>query len=289
MAQSLQQFKAQQTRISNRRLNLPTYPKELTIVAEGDSWFDYPLKKDVIDYLIKRGYAVKKFSKAGDTLENMIYGASYKKRGNRITHDGPVSLQMTLNAIRQCKPNFVLFSGGGNDIVGPEILGYLNHKHGKPTELLNEKIFRARLAQMKIALDFFIQSVHRTRKTCHILMDGYDYARINGKGYNLLIRIKGPWILPAMGMKAITTKRDQKAIIKTLVDEFNLMLKSLDKKYSFFHHIDLRNEFPKDEEWDNEIHLKNRGFKKVAEHYHQKMTEILTFDPTIRHRDRMLV
>ena len=109
MAQTLQQFKAQQTRISNRRLNTPTYPKDLTIVAEGDSWFDYPLKKDVIDYLIKRGYAIKKFSKAGDTLENMIYGSDYKKKGNLITHSGPKSLQKTLQAIRQCKPKFCAF------------------------------------------------------------------------------------------------------------------------------------------------------------------------------------
>ena len=182
----------------------------------------------------------------------------------------------------------MLFSGGGNDIVGPEILGYLNHKHSKPKELLNKKIFNARLAQMKVALDFFIQSVHRTRKDCHILMDGYDYARINGKGYKLLIRLKGPWILPAMGMKAITTKKDQKAIVIVLVDEFNKMLKSLDRKYPFFHHIDLRNAFPKDEEWDNEIHLKNRGYKKVADRYHNRMCQILSFDPLIKHQDKVI-
>ncbi len=289
MAQTLQQFKAQQTRISNRRLKSSTYPNELTIVAEGDSWFDYPLKKDVIDYLIKRGYAIKKFSQAGDTLENMIFGATYQKKGDRITHDGQVSLQKTLQAIKQCKPKFVLFSGGGNDIVGTEILGYLNHKLSKPAELINKPIFKARLAQMKISLDFFINAVHRTKKDCHILMDGYDYAKINGKGYKLIIRFKGPWILPSMGAKAITVKKDQTAIIKYLVDEFNQMLRSLDRKYSFFHHIDLRNQFPNDAEWDNEIHLKNRGFKKVADLYHQKMTQILTFDPVILHQDKVIV
>ena len=289
MTRSLQKFKAEQTRLSNRRLNAVSYPKDLTIVAEGDSWFDYPLKKDVIDYLIKRGYAIKKFSRAGDTLENMIYGSAYKKKGDRITHSGQVSLQKTLNAIKHFKPNFVLFSGGGNDIVGPEILGYLNHKHARPAELLNKEIFMARLEQMKIAIDFFIQAVNRTRKSCQILMDGYDYPRINGKGYNFIFKnIKGPWILPAMGAKAITTKKNQKAIMTILVDEFNEMLKSLDQEHSFFHHIDLRNEFPKDDAWDNEIHLKNKGFKRIADLYHNKMCEILHFDPIIKHEDRLI-
>lgn len=127
MTKSLKNFKSQQVSISKKRLKSKTYPKELIIVAEGDSWFDYPLKKDIIDYLIEKGYGIKKFSKAGDSLENMVYGSEYKKEGDRVTHLGPISLQKTLNAIKKYKPNFVLFSGGGNDIVGSEISNYLNH------------------------------------------------------------------------------------------------------------------------------------------------------------------
>ena len=62
MSQQLKKFKQEQIKVSNKRLK-SDYPKELVIVAEGDSWFDYTLKKDVIDYLIKKGYAVDKFAK----------------------------------------------------------------------------------------------------------------------------------------------------------------------------------------------------------------------------------
>lgn len=46
------------------------------IVAEGDSWFDYFPGTDFIDCLRKHhGYYLEKnYAKAGDTLENMIYG-----------------------------------------------------------------------------------------------------------------------------------------------------------------------------------------------------------------------
>ena len=173
----------------------------MTIVAKGDSWFDYPFKKDVLDYLINMGYAIDKFAKAGDTLENMVYGTEYKKKGNDATNPGPVSLHETLNSIRKNKPKIVLFSAGGNDIVGSEILGYLNHRNSKPKELLNKTIFKARLKEMEKAIEFFIQAVRNTSKGCNILMDGYDYPKINGKGYKFIFikDVVGPWILPLHG------------------------------------------------------------------------------------------
>src|SRR5690606_14215458 len=43
------------------------------IVAEGDSWFQFPLLlKDVIDHLLDRGRLVSSLDEAGDTLDNMV-------------------------------------------------------------------------------------------------------------------------------------------------------------------------------------------------------------------------
>ncbi|WP_298512850.1 SGNH/GDSL hydrolase family protein [uncultured Kordia sp.] len=279
MSQQLKQFKQEQARISQKRLKT-TYPRELTIVAEGDSWFDYPFRKDIIDYLIKKGYAIDKYAKAGDTLENMVYGTEVKKRRNSYSNKGAISLQKTLNSIRKHKPKIVLFSAGGNDIVGSEILGYLNHSVSNPASLLNKEIFQARLAEMKTAIEFFIKSVRATHVDCNILMDGYDYAKVNGKGYNFIFRnIKGPWLLPSFVAKQISRKSDHKAIIKYLVDEFNQMLIDLDAQYNNFHHIDLRGKFPNDSQWDNEIHLKNSGYREIANIYHAKIEKIFGEDP----------
>jgi len=289
MALSTKEFKNRQREISEKRLKSKKYPKELTIVAEGDSWFDYPFKKDILDYLIKKGYAIKKFSQAGDTLENMIYGSKYNMNGNKVIHLGQLSLQETLTAVRKHKPKFVLFSGGGNDIVGSEILNYLNHKYSRPNSLVNKKIFKVKLERMQAAIEFFIKSIKRTNPESHIIMDGYDYAKVNGKGYVLVFKWTGPWILPSMGKKAIVLKDDQKEIVRYLVDKFNEMLMKLDEKYSYFHHIDLRGKFPNEREWDNEIHLKSKGYKKVANLYHDKITEILNQDPIEVYEDKLIV
>jgi len=289
MAKKLNQFKAEQKRNSQKRIASNTYPKELIIVAEGDSWFDYPLKKDIIDYLRQKGYAIENHAKAGDTLDNMVYGSEYKKKGNIVQHTGPISLQTTLQSIKKLKPRFVLFSAGGNDIVGSDILGYLNHRNSKPDSLINKVIFQAKLKRMSKAISFFIEAVHKTRKSCDIIMDGYDYAKVNGKGYTFIFKnLVGPWILPSMGKKGITAKKDQEPIIKYFVDEFNGMLATLDQKYDYFHFIDLRSKFPKENEWDNEIHLKNKGYKKVSEMYHAKMKNILNQDPLIAFSDRLI-
>ncbi|HMP31609.1 MAG TPA: SGNH/GDSL hydrolase family protein, partial [Saprospiraceae bacterium] len=252
------------------------------IVAESDSWFDYPFKKDVLDYLVGMGFAIKKLAKAGDTLENMVYGNDYRKIPNdpvNITHPGPLSLQETLSAIRKYQPKFVLLSAGGNDILGSELISFLHHKNSGSQNLLNMTILDEKLAQMQEAIEFFIKAVHRTHPNCHILMDGYDYPKINGKGYTFIFRnIKGPWIQPAMGAKAITDPMDQHAITTILVDRFNDMLMQVATAFPYFHYINLRGKFPNDNQWDNEIHLKNSGYKEVATIYKQTIDQILGMD-----------
>ena len=286
----LKKFKRKQNSVAQKRLHASDYPHDLKIVAEGDSWFDYPLKKDILDFLIQRGYAIEKFAKAGDTLENMIYGTEYGKKKKVIQHKGAVSLQKSLKAIKTIKPLIFLFSGGGNDIVGSEMLSYLNHAHSKPDSLINKKIFKARLERIKIALSFMIEAVNKSCSKTQILMHGYDYAKVNGKGYSFIFKnIKGPWIEPSMAQKAIVKKKDQEDIITFFVDAYNAVLKSLDRKYSHFHHIDLRGKFPEEKEWDNEIHLKTNGFKEVSKIFHKHICEIMKFDPVQKHQDQILV
>lgn len=60
------------------------------IVAEGDSWFDYLPGTDLVDCLrYHHGYYIKNYAKAGDTLENMIYGTGINDDFNGTT---PVDL-----------------------------------------------------------------------------------------------------------------------------------------------------------------------------------------------------
>jgi len=289
MATTLKNYKAQQKRLSTRRLSSSIYPRDLTIVAEGDSWFDYPLKKDVLDFLIEKGYAVKRFSKYGDTLENMVYGSEYEKRDGMISHKGPKSLQAIHNAVRTYSPSFFLFSAGGNDIVGSEISTYLNHANSKPKNLLNRTILNERITQMSRAIEYYIKGIHRVDKRCQILMDGYDYAKVDGRGYKVLgIKAAGPWIEPSMARKNIINKNDQRRIIKHLVDNFNDMLSRLSSKHKYFHHVDIRGQFGEDKDWHNEIHLNNRAYKRLSSLYINRMSAILSYDPCDEHSELII-
>ena len=280
MAQTLKEFKLEQQQISLENFNKSSFPNDLKIVVEGDSWFDYALRKDIIDYLRKMGYAILKYSQGGDTLENMIYGSKYKIRNNNVVIEGPRSLEKTLNSINQYNSKFLLFSGGGNDIVGNEIIGYLNHKGSNPTTLVNKPIFEEKLGRMKNTLNLLINKVREANPECSIIMHGYDYPKVNGKGYRFLgLKLAGPWILPAMGQKGITLKSDQKNILKYFINEFNSILQELDNENSNFYYINLRGKFPNENEWHNEIHLKNKGFKTIANIYHDKIVELLGYNP----------
>ncbi|GAB3530972.1 hypothetical protein GCM10027443_12480 [Pontibacter brevis] len=198
--------------------------KDCKIVAEGDSWFSYPVVKDIIDHLRQMGYAIKRHSKPGDTLENMVYGTDFgiAAQVQRVNNYGPISMQETLRSVKNLKPKFVLFSAGGNDIVGSELVQYLNHKRsGLP--LFRENFFRDSMnGYIRSAIVAFLEQVWQVDPDVHIIMHGYDYAIPNGKQYELAgIRFSGPWVLPAFGRKAITARSEQNQIIRQLVDIFN--------------------------------------------------------------------
>jgi hypothetical protein len=246
--------------------NLNSTPQNIKIVAEGDSWFDYPLNKDVVDYLIKKGYAVSKWSKAGDELENMAYNT--------------VSLSNVLSSVRLLKPKFVILSAGGNDVVGKEMIHYLNHVNSG-LDLFRKEIFTLAMnTAVKAAIERIIENIWNVNTETQVIMHGYDYAKPTGERYDIFgIGITGPWILPAFNKKGIDDRATQDSIIKEMVDIYNSVLITLEDTYPNFHHLDLRGQFPNDSEWDNEIHLKSNGFKQVSEKYHKKIVEILGNNP----------
>lgn len=81
------------------------------IYAEGDSWFQHPLIKDVIErlngVLDKDRYVLYSGAAASDWLINYIQGREY-------IHD-----------ISRIRPHVILLSGGGNDIMGDGRVAFL--------------------------------------------------------------------------------------------------------------------------------------------------------------------
>jgi hypothetical protein len=89
-----------------------------TLVAEGDSWFDYPFDDVLKELEDGFAYEIESVAHKGDPIEEMAYGGGQleelTRRLEKLLRHGTV-------------PKAILISGGGNDVVGVEFAMLLNH------------------------------------------------------------------------------------------------------------------------------------------------------------------
>lgn len=240
------------------------------IVAEGDSWFDYPPGLDILDNLKRNhGYKIHKVAQAGDSLENMSYGTDIRRNFSRRIPP----IYETLEAVSRYRPKVFLLSAGGNDIAGAELESYLNHSDSGMTPIREDYAKYIFSEVARTAYENILRQVWTIDPAIHIISHGYGYAIPDGRGiYNVFgwFTFIGPWLRPAFAKKNITNTTTAESIIKQLVDKFNDMLAGLDQKYANFHYLDLRNEIKRNG-WANELHLYDEGYQRVAEIFHQEI------------------
>lgn len=236
------------------------------LVAEGDSWFDFLPGTDLIDCLRNHhGYSIRNFGKAGDTLENMIYGSKFNSSFKRT----PPTIKRVLSFIEAQQPHAFLFSGGGNDIAGDEFASYLNHRDsGLPLlrmDYINEMIHTI----FHTYLRNLIAKVAAVSPETRIVMHGYGHTRPTGKGVSwLFFDFAGPWLKPALASKGVTDEAESNNAVKVLIDSYNEMLTTLDAEYETFCHVDLRPILNEETDWRDELHLRNSAFARAADQLH---------------------
>lgn len=233
-----------------------------TIIAEGDSWFDYDiLGPDLIDYLRSRHkcMVIKNFARAGDTLENMVYGTEYTPGFQRRTPQ----FETTIDLVREHRPKAFLFSGGGNDIAGAEFAAFLNHRESSDVPLrawYADEIFNV---QMPAMYERMIERVLEASPRTHIFSHGYGSAIPSGVPARFALWTFGPWLRPGLVSKGWTDLAQGRAVVAELIERFNAMLAALADRHDRFHHVDLRPVID-DSDWENELHLGPEGFAKCA-------------------------
>lgn len=218
------------------------------IVAEGDSWFRLPFfyPDTCIDVLQGRGYPIDNLGHWGDTLVEML-------------SDGQFWPYIDAGY------DLLLFSGGGNDVLGNGgLAGFLNlydPHHNKPSDapyyVRQEFYDNLNLVASNLETGLIMPMKNRQAgKT--IIMHGYDYA---------IPVPNGPWLGGPMmyqGLHPVDHKLLCRAIIRLMIDAFNLKLKALAAKYAgVFIHLDLRGTV-KDNEWVDELHGKDAAARKIA-------------------------
>jgi len=238
-----------------------------TLLAEGDSWFDYLPGTDIIDCLRNNhDYVIDNHAKAGDTLENMIYGTDINRRFERVSP----TIDRVLWQLGKLKPRVFLFSGGGNDVAGEEFESYLNHKNSGLTIIREEFVDQMINEVFKKYFEDLIEKVVTVSPQTNIIVHGYGRTVPTGEGVDFLFfNFAGPWLRPALAKKGIFDQAEQRRAVFTVIDKYNTMLNELSRHHNRFHHVDLRDMIDPDSDWANELHLRNSAYARVALKIHE--------------------
>jgi lysophospholipase L1-like esterase len=248
-----------------RALAVP--PPTGLLIAEGDSWFDYPLH-DVLTMLEdEHGFDVESVAHRGDTVEDMAYSGGQFDDFSRLLE----------KVLRQGRvPDAILLSGGGNDLAGDEFALILNHAaSGLPP--MNDDIVRGVVeVRMRNAYAFLISGVtaiamRMLKRAVPIVLHGYDYPVPDGRGFlGGFGFLPGPWLRPGFERKGFADLDANTAVVGKLIDRFNEMLRDLARTKGFEHvrYVDLRDTLSHAEgykrDWANELHPTRSGFSEVA-------------------------
>lgn len=310
------------------------FPTHKVILADGDSWFQFPVfLKDIVDQLNERDdYAIASLAKGGDWLSNIIKNNSY------------------LKSYVQLRPEVMLISGGGNDIVQERLSSLVDRPENielstaymqeytdylitrltdltdspncngdchMPSEIKNELdnrrdslVYDQQLVETLLRGRKFLNDRFYVLLTLHklqyylvleslkkadedyfsneltIIVQGYDYTipRFN-KGPRLGQRIvnsvtdHGDWLALPLMTKGIINATDQRAVMTTIIFEFNEMLLDVisDPRFDYakIFLIDCRGAIEKlsylDRRffWFDELHPSSSIFKEIAGAYMQ--------------------
>ncbi len=217
--------------------------KGLKLLAEGDSWFLYPiLLRDVLDNL-SADYAVYSVAAAGDTLENMVRGLSHFEE-----------------LIEKHKFEGFLLSAGGNDIAGDMLRTYLTTLPlpAKPAESYLSGSFDAFLGGTQERLDGLFSRLTTRFPELKIFCHGYDWP---------FPRMGGLWLAPALLAQQIPDTV-QHAILKLMIDRYYGMLGKLADKYrGKVMVVDCRGSVGDIQSWFDELHPLNPGYARAAERF----------------------
>jgi lysophospholipase L1-like esterase len=240
------------------------------LIAEGDSWFDYP-RTDVLDALEQSGYDVKSVASAGDRVEMMAFG-----RGQLDKFAAAVEKVIQSGQT----PKAILLSGGGNDIAGSEF-GFLINHFGSPKQGLNDSVVRG-VVEERIR-DAYVWIIRTITDLCQkmigqkvrIIVHGYGLPIPDGSGVlGGFGPLPGPWLRPGFIEKGFDDKNENTRTMATLMNRFNDMLAGVAKEFAHVRYVDLRKVLPANPRlWANELHPVPNGFKLAAQEFEKAIEE----------------
>lgn len=246
------------------------------LVAEGDSWFDYPFNDILSELEDRHGYDVEAVAHKGDPVESMAYGDGQLEAFARLV-EKVIARGTPLKA--------VLLSGGGNDIAGDEFGMLLDHARSAAPGLNNEVVSgvigrRVRNAYIMILQKITDVCTGKLGAPVPILVHGYDYAVPDGRGFmGGWGPLPGPWLEPGFRAKGYKELRERVEMMADIIDRFNAMLKGVAAIFPHVYYVDLRKTLPNKpgeykDWWANELHPTEPGFRRVAAKFDDRLRRL---------------
>jgi hypothetical protein len=239
-------------------------PRLKRILIEGDSWFSFPGIK-------------------GGNLAGRIAGR-YRQRAvtMSIAEPGDIAGRM-LNELSQealgallkkFRFDALLFSGGGNDLIGEHFDDYLKQVDDEqdgalPVHAPQVVHDHLRAGAFEAVLEHFEERLHAlcrrrddARPHCPIFVHTYDYAFPDGRPVMIGPFRRGPWLQPSLERAGVPESR-RRELIEWMVNGFAAMLLKVERMEPRFHVIDSRGTLPAKTDWNDELHPTGDGFRRL--------------------------
>ena len=235
--------------------------RPLILLAQGDSWFDYPLTgnglplvdTDVIAQLRRIGPMPPTILNLAHHGDAAVDEMSLPKQERMIA-----ALRDPSNWING-KPDAILFSAGGNDIAGDQFCIFLDFNDGR-TPGLNADRFGKALGMVEACyLDLFALR-DRIAPGVPIFAHCYDFPIPNGAHPVCA----GPWLKPSLDFCNWSTAQGTAIIREALIAFRDMLHRLAGTPSNLFHTVDTQGTLSA-ADWANELHPFPAGFAKIAQ------------------------
>lgn len=256
------------------------------VLADGDSWFDLPLKSDIVQELRRPlpqrpALDITKLAQAGNTLQYLL-AAPTRSGFYRALRDEPYDL--------------LLFSGGGNDILSDFSLRPILRRKTPgtaPRDLLDMTSLDRRLADLGRLYERLIATVAQVSRnpSIKIIAHTYDFMWPRHAPYDVpawvveaarrhygisvpglraapgqaSVPVRGPWIDPIMRERGITDPAEKHELTRLVLSAFGTMLQdTAARSAGRLVVVDTQGTLGP-EHWSDEIHPSAAGARLLAD------------------------
>jgi hypothetical protein len=238
-------------------------PAPLILIGDGDSWFDYPLPDplhatDVLQALRDTGDPAPMILKLAHYSDATTTLLGVTKRNRLIAQlqdpaNGPIDA--------------LLFSGGGNDVVGDQFRFWLNDASAvgnNPAQGVDAQRLGNIFGVVESAYLDLIRIRDQFAPHAPIFVHAYDFAIPSGVS---ACHLAGPWLRPSLVDRGWSGLAPGTLIVKTILVEFRAMLQRL---ASVPAHdlvlVETQGTLAPDD-WANELHPTGAGFARIADRF----------------------